>query len=278
MKSTIAHLFKYLFKIPFLNKFFYSTYIYIFKPLHLFDGVVIVSNYKGLKINLHLDDWIQQNIFFVGDYEKAELQTLNKFLKSDSVFIDIGANFGLFSLCASKLIRDDGKIISFEPFPQNYQSLVQNVKLNNLTQIVTVNAAIGQEVGKLTMYYDEKEQNLGMASARPLDNGTVVEVDIFTLDSYLELNPVDKIDYIKIDVEGFELAVLNGMKNSLEKFKPNLLIEIFDQEINEQHVEIHDLLYSIGYLKHFIDDDGKLRDVSTNKVRKNYLFSTQNLY
>ena len=266
-------MFKLFFKIPFLKGTYFGFHKRFFKPYNLFEGIIKTVSFQNVKFELHIEDWIQQNIYFVGAYERAELNLLNRHLSEDSVFVDIGANFGLYSLVASQKITNSGEIICFEPFPKNYAALKKNISLNSKSYIISENIALGDKKDELKLYYQPNEKNLGIVSANFMENSKTIKVDVMSFDEYVKENGVDKIDFIKIDVEGFENQVINGMKKTLELFSPMILIEIFDEDIlKSNHHNAHDYLTRIGYSKYFIDDFGNLTGENTNPNRKNYFY------
>ena len=273
MRNLLAVFFRLLFRIPFLKGTFFGFHKRFFKPYNIFRGIIKTVSFGNLGLELHIDDWIQQNIYFLGTYEAAELKLLNQHLSENSTFIDIGANFGLYTLSAAEKISDTGKIICFEPFPENFQALTKNITRNKLSMITAENMAIGDQRGMLKLYYQPSENNLGMVSATHLENSKVHEVEVLSLDDYLENRDVDKIDFIKIDVEGFEYRVLFGMKKTLATYSPKILIEIFDtDEVKMENQNTHNFLIEMGYAKHFIDDEGNLSDQNMNPIRKNYFY------
>ena len=273
MKIFLSYLVKLFFKIPFLKGTYFGFHKRFFKPYNLFEGTIKTVSFQNVKFELHIEDWIQQNIYFVGAYERAELNLLNRHLSENSVFVDIGANFGLYSLVASQKITNSGKIICFEPFPKNYAALKKNISLNGISYITSENIALGDKKDELSLYYQPTEKNLGMVSANFMENSKTIEVDVMSFDEYVNENGIDKIDFIKIDVEGFENQVIMGMKKTLELFSPMILIEIFDEGlINSNHHNAHDYLTRIGYSKYFIDDFGNLSSENTNPIRKNYFY------
>jgi FkbM family methyltransferase len=274
MKTLLAKAFRQLFKIKFFKRKFYGVHQRIFKPFKLFNKVVCTINYNGFKLNLKIDDWIQENIFFLGEYEKAELIALEHHLKPGDTFLDLGANLGLYSLHASRFVGEKGKVISFEPFSVNYNALKEHIAINQLTNVCLEKLAVGKETGTITMYLDEKEGNLGMVTANYIENAREEVVDIVSIDEYLDLNPIKSVDFIKIDIEGFEYPTLLGLENTLKKHRPTLLIEILEDEASAQNDEkVHVFLNGLGYTKNFISDNGALSNSPTNLLRKNYLFT-----
>jgi len=274
MKIILAKIFRLLFRIEFFKKRYFGIHKRIFNPYNLFKGVIRKTTFNDLQIILCIDDWIQENLYFLGEYEKAELKVIEKFLKNDSIFIDIGANFGLYTLYASKLIDEKGKIICFEPFSENFKSLTKNVSINNLSNVQLEKIAVGEKENTITLYYDQQEKNLGMVSAKPLERGVTEKVIVVSLDSYLKNESFTRIDLIKIDIEGFEYSALLGMKNILKTFYPSLLIEILDgEESLSQNEKCHTFLKNLGYNKYFIDDNGNLSENEVNINRMNYIFT-----
>ena len=176
---------------------YFGLYQRIFKPFNLFKGVRKTVAFKGFVLSLRLDDWIQQNIYFLGEYEEAELSTLEIFLTKESTFVDIGANLGLFTLCASKIIGEGGSIFSFEPSEENYAALQNNLKINNITNIVAENIAVGERNGNISLFYNGQEKNLGMVTTVPTGNSFLQEAKTTTLDAYFNKSRIDRIDFIK---------------------------------------------------------------------------------
>jgi len=275
MRILLAKFFRFLFKSKYFKTKFFGIHQRIFEPYNLFKGVVQKVDYHGFQLTLHLDDWIQENIYFLGEYEKAELKTLDHFLKEDSVFLDLGANLGLFTLHASQRIGNNGKIVSFEPFSTNNKALVHHLSDNHITNVTVEKLAVGEQNGTITLYYDEKEANLGMVSAKPVENAQKEEVEIVSIDSYFQKNPLSKVDFIKIDIEGFEYPTLLGMESTLKQFYPTLLIELLsDSSVPNTGDKVESLLTNLGYKKFFITDEGTLSTTATNQIRMNYLFTT----
>lgn len=273
MRVILAEVFRLLFRINFLRSKFFGVHQRLIKPLNLFQGVTRKVIYNDMQLELHIDDWIQECIFFLGDYEKAEFEILKLFLKKDNTFIDIGANIGIYTLNASGLIGENGIVISFEPFTRNHNALVNHISLNNLQNVKVEKLAVGEKNGVVNLYYDEREKNLGMVTSGPIESGITEEVKMVSLDSYLENSLIAKVDFIKIDVEGLEYSVLKGMKDTLEKYHPTLLVEISDEKGNDNHTLISGYLKGLGYRKHYISDVGKLSETDLNRDRHNYLFT-----
>jgi len=148
---------------------------------------------------------------YTGLHEFNEMGFLLHFLRTEDTFFDVGANVGSYTLLASGVCKS--KTISFEPVPQTFEILTQNIILNKLSNLVKlINMGVGKETGKLDFVANEDTKN-HVAFARDFDK---ISVDVIKLDDYASFNPI----FIKIDVEGYETEVLNGAIDMLKN--PNL--------------------------------------------------------
>ena len=280
MKTLLAKLFRLLFKIEFIKSRHFGIYKKIFKPLGLFDNVTCTIRQDGFRLRLKVDDWIQHKMYFVGGYEESELQLLRNFVNEGNVFIDAGANIGLYSLHASKWVGSGGRVISFEPLSANFSSLTDHISMNKLSNVRPEKLALGNKNDLVTIAYDPTEKNLGMASTNHSDKGVKEKIKMITLDSYLHDHAADlkRVDFIKIDIEGHEYAALTGMHSTLTTFRPALLIEILEDTTNPANEQnILEYLKKMGYRKFFINDSGNLSETEQNPLRRNFLFTAQKL-
>lgn len=247
MKNQLLRLF---FRLPGTSKHFFGIYKRFIENSKSVRNKTKIVSIKGVRFELHLDDWIQAHMYFLNHYEQEETNLVIQKLPKGGTFIDIGANVGFYSLFAAQKAGSSGKIISFEPFPLNVQRLKRNISLNNFSRVEVVPMAVGNDSGKLDLYYSENEQNMGAVSG--LGDGTdhSVTVDLIRLDDYLESCSIEKIDVIKIDIEGSEYDALTGMKQTLEKFKPAILIEISPEilvKTERTPDDIKNILFQLNY-------------------------------
>lgn len=223
MKASIAETMRFLFKFPLFRNRYYG----FCKYFGFFRNVKREVKYRnGILLHLNLGDWVQQQVYFLGDYEKEEIDFLYQFLKHGDVFFDIGANFGLFSLNASKVVGNQGKVFAFEPFPANFQKFQQHISANRFQNIVLENLAVSEKNGFTEIKYDENADNLGMASVFVSEFTTTENVRTVSLDHYVKQNGITRINLIKMDIEGGEWNALLGMKEVLSTLRPAIIIEI----------------------------------------------------
>lgn len=274
----IAKLLKLILKIRPLRKHYFGIYKKIILPKKIFSKINFITKYdKTLKIKVNLSDWIQQQIFFIDYSDLNGISFLKKTLSKDNVFIDIGANIGAYSLIASKLVGKTGKVIAFEPVNSIYSQLNENITMNSITNIFVEKKAVYDQNTNLDLFISN-EQNMGMSSIlhHSHESGEKQNIEAITLDSYAELNKLAKIDLVKIDIEGAEINALKGMKQSLIKFKPTLIIEISDGILENSSVNskaIYDFLFDLNYEPYNIDKKGNIQDFSSKDINyHNYIF------
>jgi len=151
----------------------------------------------------------------MGRYEPRTTQLFEEIVKPGMVVVDVGAHVGYYSLLAARHVGDTGIVYSFEPEPQNYAQLVNNISLNGYNNVRPVNYGLGRTTGPSVLYLTSLDN--GRHSIYRVKTGIQSEIAIetTTLDIFLESEQWPHVDVIKIDVEGAEADVLNGMKKSL---------------------------------------------------------------
>lgn len=212
----------------------------------------VIDDYQGdVKILVDRFSYIGGNLYWLGYHHWREMKYLKKFLKPEMVFLDIGANVGEFTLAAAKLL-DRGRVIAFEPHPNIYRQLGRSVELNNYNNVSLFNLALGKKSGELELYGPSDAHNEGMYSLikGAVRTEIVAKVPIETLDEIVERESLERVDFIKIDVEGAELFVLQGGTKTLERHKPTMLIEFSEETFREagyKPSDLKDFLDRYGY-------------------------------
>jgi FkbM family methyltransferase len=198
-------------------------------------------------------------IFVFREHYEPELTFLEKILSPGNVFVDAGANFGIYTLVASKLVGKTGRVVAFEPTAQSFAILRQNIALNGLTNIVTFSMALSEKAGKAWLYHgpDPVRNSLGKA---PSWAEEAEEVAVESLDNVLGQASIERVDVIKIDVEGAEELVLRGANNTLRTMRPIVIFEINPEA--SACLDLHaygasKLLKSLGYEFLIIDEQAR---------------------
>jgi FkbM family methyltransferase len=202
----------------------------------------LISNVLGLKDkNFEVDFFgktytgnLQNHIdfltFFFGSYERGILAFLsNKILKPDYVVFDIGANIGHHSLFFSTQVK---QVYSFEPYPKVRSQLLKKIEINNIQNIQVISEGLSDKEQDLE-YFEPPSTNTGSGSfhrdhsRKNTSLGAIFHLS--TGDNFVSINGIQRLDFLKIDVEGFEYFVLKGLQASLQKFRPVVLLEYNDR-------------------------------------------------
>jgi FkbM family methyltransferase len=190
--------------------------------------------------------------FFVlsSSYEELNMENLN--LQHGNVFIDVGAHIGKYTVKAARDVGTRGKVISVEPFPSNFAVLKENISLNNLKNVELVNAA-GWNCSKQLRFF------IGASSAH---GGLYFDYDLNSIwvkaekiDRIIADAKLSRVDWIKIDVEGAEYEVLQGLEETLDRFKPRLLVEVWQKN----QFKVENLLSKHNYVMRRASEGGTFR-------------------
>lgn len=197
-------------------------------------GTVRVDDFDGdLTIDLRLSEHMQSRIFWVGYYSREIVLVMNKLLRKGMVFVDVGANIGEITMVAAKRVGSDGLVLSFEPVGRNLSELTKNIHHNALSNVMIVASGLSDREGVTQIYQScgqgkNDEEHLGLNSiyAGSGDGIAIQSIPLTTLDTFLHENPQERVDFIKIDIEGAELPCLKGAEQTLRRFKPLLIVEV----------------------------------------------------
>ncbi len=261
MKVILAKLLKQLFRINILRKKYFAIILRLNK-YNIFKNLVIQTKYDNdIKIILSLDEWLQQQIYFLGTYELKETVLFKNYININTVFYDVGANIGYYTLLAAKRIGENGTIYAFEPDSNNRKKLHANIELNNFKNVVIVPNIVSNKNNKTIKLFVSDKKNRGMSSIEKPDNfsGITENVQTISLDEFSKTAKFP--DLIKIDVEGAEYSVLKGMKEIMKKNNPDILIEVKDETLYNQNVSrkmLAELIRKMEYNFYEIGDDGQL--------------------
>jgi FkbM family methyltransferase len=204
-------------------------------------------------MNLHLEDLIERRIYYTGRYENLIETLLCKGLRKGGTFIDVGANTGYYSLLAACLIGEQGIVYSLEPFPETFRRLQHNICLNAFSKRIILRqlAVSNKQSEAVSLFLRGGEPALvSMSHFACTSNVEEVKVKCDTLDNVLGKH-VGTIDFVKIDVEGAEVLVLQGMSGLLAKDHcTNIVIETHMPQIRALGFapeDIADFLTRYGY-------------------------------
>jgi FkbM family methyltransferase len=165
----------------------------------------------GYAFTCDLRDVISREVCFTGGYEPQETALVRAILRSGASFVDVGANWGYFTLLASHLVGPQGRVLSLEPDPRLYARLQENLLRNHISHVKALPIAAADKPGRLTLAgYDENAGNFGLSSLvhRPKTPSQSFQVKSDSLDRILDAQRLDAVDLMKMDIEGAEAFAL----------------------------------------------------------------------
>lgn len=148
--------------------------------------------------------------------DRNEINYLKKNVKPADVVLDIGANIGFYSLLFSDLVGTNGKVYAFEPEKNNFNKLIQNTKRK--TNIHCINAAVADTSGILNLYSSEFGLNVDFKVYKSGNNQIVQTIRAYTIDDFIQEFNIQKLNWIKMDIQGYEYFALSGMTETLKKY------------------------------------------------------------
>lgn len=179
----------------------------------MFNPHIISKNIERVSFDFFVGDWVGQE-WYVPKNEWIEMRFIrDKLVEKGDVVFECGAHHGFSAIMLSNWVGCEGRVIAFEPNPDNINIINRNMSINHINNVDVKHCAIGEAEGKITLTRNS------CAEVNSDNNG--VEVDVVPIDKYIELQPT----LLKIDVEGFEVQVLRGARKILET-RPKIAIEI----------------------------------------------------
>jgi len=192
-------------------------------------GKIPISLDRNTTILVDINEPLQRSIFYHGVYEKEE--RLFRFLLSEGMTVfDVGANVGLYALLAASRVGIRGQVHAFEPAPDNFLSLEENVRRNHFTNVTVNHAAVSDACTSARLYLSPPG-NCGKHSMFPTNKQRdSIEVPCVSIKTYMKKKKLQKVDLLKIDVEGAEMLVLNGTAQLLSSpCSPIVFCEVSDE-------------------------------------------------
>lgn len=240
--------------------------------------VMRIDDFDGsLAIDLNLGEHMQSQIFWYGYYSRDIIMVMDKLLSPGMVMFDVGANIGEISLCAARRVGKAGKVYSFEPMPALYETLKRNLSRNGMMHVQPVCMGLSDKEGSVPIYradthFSDGTLHEGLGTLYPMNNRTspAGEIKITTLDAFCEERRVDKLDCIKIDVEGAEFDVLKGGEKTLSKYKPHLIVELQEQTASasgRSPKDILEYLETLGYSFFSIGRKARLHSLHLQNIK-----------
>jgi len=208
---------------------------------------------------LDLNEMIDCQIYYQGVYERVETERIRQIVKPGMFVCDVGANIGYFTLNLARLVGDTGRVFAFEPTEWAFRRLSTNITLNDFRNIVANKYALSDSsaTGRKDTRIAAFRASWTLDGSSPTSKDETLEFT--TLDQYFG-NDHKRLDFMKIDVDGYEYRVIKGARETIQTFRPILFLEIGRwtmEEVGDRPEELVDLLADLGYC--FLNPDGSKR-------------------
>jgi FkbM family methyltransferase len=207
---------------------------------------------------LDLGDEDQLQIHWTGLHQDDVriIRLVRAALPRNGVFLDVGANIGIHTLAAARHVSaGGGSVVAFEPHPHNFQTLLHNIEQNHLNRVVAYHVGLAEAPEVLTCHGLARGGNWSLASRGEFS----FPVRLVRLDDHLEEHPLTRIDLIKIDVEGAEVRVLRGARQTIARFGPLIVFEACPawlRRLNTSNAELIETLQEMGYGIYRLSEEG----------------------
>lgn len=175
----------------------------------------------GFQFQCDLDDALMRDAFFIGRYEPQETRLLQHLVRPGMTMLDVGANWGYFTLVGAHLVGSAGRVLAIEADPPAVETLRRNIKRNALAQVTVIGIAASDQPGELAFEPYERHDrrqfgNFGVERmADGAESASAIRVPARPLDDVLDEAGIDRVDVIKMDIEGGEAAGLRGLTRRL---------------------------------------------------------------
>lgn len=210
---------------------------------------VVVDDFDGdLSIELDTSRLQASEIFWYGAYNRALVPLVKRLLRPGDCVVDAGANIGEIALVAARAVTASGRVLAFEPHRLLADVLAANAARNGFSHLEVVCEALSDAPGTLTLYESSipfrhrLHEGLGTLYPTATRSERVAEVPLARLDDVLEGRQIDRIDLLKVDVEGAELPVLRGATECLRRDQPWVVVEVQDETAQAAGYRADDVL------------------------------------
>jgi len=278
--KIVFHYLKYYGLQKTLKSFYYYNYrLMKLRSLEKNNEKIITVN--GYKMSVIPDDpGISSELRIFNVHEPLTTHITLQELKNDMICLDIGSNIGYYVLMESKAVGNNGRVIAIEPSPQNFQQMKKSLELEKISNVDAYNFGAGEENGEGNFLIHERS-NLGKIIPKGElipEFSNVIKIPLKKIDSFIEEKKLNRLDFIRMDIEGYEIKLFEGLWNTLRKFKPMIQMEFHDILFSiEEKTKFFQRLKNEGYeIKYFIPREldrpivGDLNDVKDYKI-DNYL-------
>ncbi|MBP6885642.1 MAG: FkbM family methyltransferase [Candidatus Pacebacteria bacterium] len=235
---------------------------------NIYGGVIALPD--GRKFYIDKISLVKRHLFFVDTYEEIESRIIERIVGAGDYALDVGASYGWYTVLMSRLVGDSGKVFAFELVPHIAEECRYNISLNHQSANTVIESVALGESDAVVSYIYSDDLGLGNLNPRGLTDGgrmTSGQGAITALDKYAEDNGIQKLNFIKCDVDGAEVLFLRGARKTIAKFLPAIIIEASGAHGRSSCYEIFDELSRYGYSFFSLHYKKRLRPINEENFR-----------
>jgi FkbM family methyltransferase len=190
---------------------------------------VVIASVDGITYELHLRELIDSHLYYLGAFEAQSSTAIRRLCRPGDVALDIGANIGCHALKMAALTGESGRVIAFEPMPWARAKLERNLSLNAFRNVTVVSHGLSDAPGSARVHFRSSWSQIADGGTTETPASTEpATIEFVRLDDYLAAARVDRVDFIKLDVDGYEPQVLRGARQTLAAHHPIILMELVE--------------------------------------------------
>lgn len=231
----------------------------------------LICEIEDIKLKISSKSVLAKPLMIKAGFEEAERKIIKRFVNPGMVVFDIGANIGLYTTIMAKQVKDEGHVFSFEPYSSTGDYLYYNVALNELNNVTVEGLALTDADGQMDFYiFPEGEDVYNSLGAQKRDVEKTkavrkIQVQVSKLDSYCKKNKIERINFIKLDVEGAEEKVFEGGREVFKAMSPIIITEIYEKSAVQcgcSGVRMLKNFRQLGYFIYSIDEKSNLNKLT----------------
>lgn len=227
----------------FISKILAALYM---KYLQISGKKSVVATIDGITYQLDLTESIDLCIL-TDSYEPESMRIIPKLIKDGMTVMDIGANVGVYALRLAKLVGEKGRVFAFEPTSYVFPRLIRNIELNNFNNIISEKIALSDTYAQNQLACIRSSFKVGDSCS---GNPASELISFVTLDDYVRARGIERVDFIKLDVDGYEYKVIRGALEVINKFSPLILLELCPKTLESVGDNIIELVNTLANLRY----------------------------